>query len=125
MARRKGAKRTTDADLGPAPQQVALPAPERIVDAEDVIDIRPIHDVTTGKRKVLTLPADLCRRLGIREGTPLRIVEYEGRFEVTPMRLVPAIDDPAEALEALVARITPENIHGEFDTGPAVGQESW
>ena len=41
------------------------------------------------------------------------------------MRLVPAIDDPAEALEALVARITPENIHGEFDTGAAVGQESW
>jgi antitoxin component of MazEF toxin-antitoxin module len=125
MARRKGAKPIRVADSGPAPQQVAIPATERMVNTEDVVDIHPIHDVTTGKRKVLTLPADLCRRLGIREGTPLRIVEYEGRFEVTPMRLVPAIDNPAEGLEVLVAGITPENIHGEFDTGPAVGQESW
>ena len=29
------------------------------------------------------------------------------------------------ALDALVAGVTPENVHGEFDTGPAVGQESW
>jgi hypothetical protein len=115
MARRKGAKPIRVADSGPAPQQVAIPATERMVNTEDVVDIHPIHDVTT----------DLCRRLGIREGTPLRIVEYEGRFEVTPMRLVPAIDNPAEGLEVLVAGITPENIHGEFDTGPAVGQESW
>jgi antitoxin component of MazEF toxin-antitoxin module len=29
------------------------------------------------------------------------------------------------ALDALLAGVTPENVHGEFDTGPAVGQESW
>jgi hypothetical protein len=29
------------------------------------------------------------------------------------------------ALDAFVAGVTPENVHGEFDTGPAVGQESW
>lgn len=28
-------------------------------------------------------------------------------------------------LEELLAQITPENVHGETDWGPAVGGESW
>jgi antitoxin MazE len=106
------------------PGQAADPATE-LVPSEDVYDIRHVHDVTTGKRQVLTLPKELCRRLGIREGTPLRIVEHEGRFEVIPMRLVPASEDPAYALATLLAQVTPQNIHGEIDTGPPVGEEAW
>jgi antitoxin component of MazEF toxin-antitoxin module len=36
-----------------------------------------------------------------------------------------AKNDSKHALDALLAGVTPENVHGEFDTGPAVGQESW
>ncbi len=120
-----GRKHTRVADIGPAPELVAISDTEELVKTEDVVDIRPVHDVTTGKRKVLTLPADLCRRMGIKEGTPLRLVEYEGRFEVIPMQLVPAVDDRAEALAQLLSKVTRENIHGEIDTGPPVGRESW
>ena len=80
-------KRTRVATTGPDPDRTALPGTEELLNTADVVDVRHVHDVTMGKRKVLTLPADLCRRFGIGEGTPLRIIEYEGRFEVTPMRL--------------------------------------
>jgi antitoxin MazE len=119
----QGDKRPRVVPIGP--EHAAHPAPEELVKAEDVSEIHHIHDVTTGKRQVLTLPKDLCRRLGIREGTPLRIVEHQGRFEVIPMRLVPASEDTSKALATLLARVTPENIHGEIDTGPAVGGEAW
>jgi antitoxin MazE len=70
------------------------------------------------------LPADLCRRLGISEGTPLRLVEHD-HTSVIPMCLVPATEGTSVALDSLLVGATPENIHGEIDTGPAVGRESW
>jgi len=41
------------------------------------------------------------------------------------MRLVPVREDTSRALAALLGRVTPGNTHGEIDTGPAVGRESW
>ena len=38
---------------------------------------------------------------------------------------LPAVEDRTEALALLLAGVTPENIHGEVETGPSVGQESW
>jgi hypothetical protein len=31
----------------------------------------------------------------------------------------------AEPLDALLAQVTSENVHGEIDTGPSVGAEAW
>ena len=109
----------------PKPDGTVSPDDEKLVKTEDVIDERHVHDVTTGQRRVVVLPADLCRRLSISEGTPLRLVEHESHFEVIPMRLVPAMESTSYALDSLLAGVTPENIHGEVDTGPAVGRESW
>jgi antitoxin MazE len=119
----KGEKHTRVAEL--EPDGTAVPSTEELVDSADVVDIRHIHDVTTGQRRVVVLPADLCRRLGISEGTPLRLVEHDSHFEVIPMRLVPATEVTSIGLDSLLAGVTPENIHGEIDMGPAVGRESW
>ncbi len=119
----RGDKHTRVAEIGP--DGSALPSTEELVESGDVVDIRHIHDVTTGQRRVVVLPADLCRRLGISEGTPLRLVEHDSHFEVIPMRLVPATESTSYALDSLLAGVTPENIHGEIDMGPAVGRESW
>jgi antitoxin component of MazEF toxin-antitoxin module len=73
----------------------------------------------------VVLPADLCRRLGIGEGTPLRVIETAGRFEVIPMKLVPAMESHSDELAILLAGVAAENLHGETDTGPAVGRETW
>jgi antitoxin component of MazEF toxin-antitoxin module len=110
---------------GPDRDETERAATEELVTSDDVVDVRHIHDVMTGQRRVVVLPAELCRRLGISEGTPLRLVEHESHFEVIPMRLVPATEASSHALESLLAGVTPENLHGEFDTGPAVGRESW
>ena len=113
------------AETGSDPDRSGLHASEGLVNSGDVVDIRHIHDVTTGQRRVVVLPADLCRRLGISEGTPLRLVEHDSHFEVIPMRLVPATESASYLLDSLLAGVTPENIHGEIDMGPAVGRESW
>jgi antitoxin component of MazEF toxin-antitoxin module len=119
----RGEKHTRVAQIGP--DRTVVPTTEELVDSEDIFDVRHIHDVSTGQRRVVVLPSDLCRRLGIHEGTSPRIIEHESHFEVIPMRLVPATEDASPSLESLLAGVTPENIHGEFDTGPAVGQEAW
>ena len=119
----RGGKRARVAKIGT--DRTAFPATEELVNGADVVDVRHIHDVTTGRRRVVVLPADLCRRLGISEGTPLRLVEHESHFEVVPMRLVPATEGTSYELDTLLAGVTPENIHGEIDLGPAVGRESW
>ena len=36
-----------------------------------------------------------------------------------------AFEEEPPVLEALLAAVTPENLHGEVDTGPAVGNEVW
>jgi len=33
--------------------------------------------------------------------------------------------EPAFALEDLLAQVTEDNLHGEIETGPAVGREVW
>jgi antitoxin MazE len=119
----RGEKHTRMPKIGM--DRTALRAAEELVNSADAVDIRHTHDVTTGRRRVVVLPADLCRRLGISEGTPLRLVEHDSHFEVIPMRLVPATEGTSYELESLLAGVTPENIHGEIDMGPAVGRESW
>jgi antitoxin MazE len=43
----------------------------------------------------------------------------DGKLLVTPLR------PPAVTLEELLQGITPQNLHHEVDTGPAVGNEAW
>jgi antitoxin component of MazEF toxin-antitoxin module len=118
-------KQISGAAIGPAPDQNLLEGREEPVESIEDANIRHVYDLTTGRRRVVVLPADMCRRLGISEGTPLRVVEHEGRFEVIPMRLVPATEDHTQALADLLAGVTALCLHRETGTGPAVGQESW
>ena len=39
--------------------------------------------------------------------------------------MVEPVVEPGPTLEQLLAGITEQNLHGEFDTGPAVGKETW
>ena len=108
-----------------AAERPAATAAEGPAHGGDIDDRQHVHDIKTGQRRVVVLPSDLCQRLAIDEGTPLRLIEHDGYFEVIPMRLVAAHDDSARALDALLDRVTTENLHTEVETGPAVGRESW
>lgn len=95
-----------------------------LVRTADVFDLKPTHVVPTGQRGTLTLPQEMRRDLGIEEGTPLEITLEDGRLSIRPLSRNSS-GGPSAELVNLVARITPENRHGEVSTGDAVGKESW
>jgi antitoxin MazE len=43
----------------------------------------------------------------------------EGTLRITPL------ERPPITLESLLQQVTPQNLHHEVDTGPAVGVEVW
>ncbi len=51
------------------------------------------------KRGVVTLPADLRERYGIREGDTFRLLELDGLFVLTPM--APMVPELAREIERL------------------------
>ncbi len=53
--------------------------------------------VQVRKRGVLTLPAELRQKYGIREGDTFRLVDLDGIFVLTPM--VPMVPDLAREIE--------------------------
>lgn len=53
------------------------------------------------------------------EDSPVEMTVRNGKLVVVP------IAEPEFTLEDLVSRITPQNRHGETDTGRPVGNEIW
>jgi antitoxin MazE len=72
-----------------------------------------------GNSLALRIPKALAVEAGISEGSRVEI-ELEG--EKLSVRAVPA---EAYSLTDLLAGVTPENRHGEIETGGPVGREVW
>ena len=75
------------------------------------------HVKKWGNSLAVRLPAYLSRELGLTEHDRVSVTRDGNALRIEKM----TIDDPT--LEELLARVTPENIHPETDTGPAVGKE--
>ena len=77
-----------------------------------------VQVVKWGNSQAVRLPKDVLQRAHLREGDELTISAEAGRIalESTALEIT---------LENLVARITPQNIHGEQDWGKRVGNEVW
>jgi len=67
----------------------------------------------------LRIPKALAADVQVAEGTRVEMNVENGRLIVAPQR------EERCSIEDLVARITPENLHGESDTGSPVGREVW
>lgn len=77
------------------------------------------HIKKWGNSLAVRIPASLSVELGLREND-----EVEIRRDGDALKIEKAeIDDPT--LDELLAGITPDNIHEEFEWGPAVGKEIW
>jgi antitoxin MazE len=72
-----------------------------------------------GNSLALRIPKSFAVEMAIRQGAEVDLTLEEGRLVVTPL---PHAGYP---LDALLARVTPDNIHREIDTGRAVGDEVW
>ena len=72
-----------------------------------------------GNSLALRIPKSFAEEVGIDRDAPVDVSIDNGRLIIEPIP-VSVLD-----LEQLLSQITPENIHHEIDTGPAVGNEIW
>jgi antitoxin MazE len=72
-----------------------------------------------GNSLALRIPKAFASEAGLTEDAPVDITFVDGKLVIAP------VVQPPYSLEALLAGITDENIHGEVDFGPPVGKEEW
>jgi antitoxin MazE len=72
-----------------------------------------------GNSLALRIPRPFAEDADVRAGTLLDLCVSEGRLVAAPIRRRPA------SLKQLLTKVTKRNLHGEVDSGPPVGRESW
>jgi antitoxin MazE len=71
-----------------------------------------------GNSLALRIPKSFAAELHLEQGLLVDVSLLDGKLLVTPLR------PPAVTLEKLLEGITPQNLHHEVATGPAVGSEA-
>lgn len=72
-----------------------------------------------GNSLALRIPKLLAVEMGLEPNSPVELSLVDGKLVITP------VVEPALSLEHLLAQVTEDNLHGEIDTGPAMGSEVW
>lgn len=72
-----------------------------------------------GNSLALRIPKSFAREVGLQEDSPVELSLVKGKLIVRPVK------EESPTLEELLRSVTDDNLHGEWDTGPAVGKEVW
>ena len=72
-----------------------------------------------GNSLALRIPKSFATEVGLQSESPVEVSLADGKLVITP------VAKPELNLKQLLAKVTPENIHHEVDTGPATGNEPW
>ncbi len=72
-----------------------------------------------GNSLALRIPKSFAAEIGLAENLAVDLSVAEGCLVVQPQ------PEQSLRLEDLLRAITDENLHGEWETGPAVGKEIW
>jgi len=72
-----------------------------------------------GNSASVRIPAAVLEAAKLQVEAAVDIREEGGRI------IIEAIQPAPYDLDALIADITPSNLHGEVDFGPSVGKEAW
>ncbi len=70
-----------------------------------------------GNSASVRIPAAVMRAANLKLDAAVDVREEDGRIIIEPLC------DERGDLDALLARITPQNLHGESDFGPRAGRE--
>ncbi len=70
-----------------------------------------------GNSLALRIPKPLATQVGLEANTPVRLLLRGEELVIAPVTL------PSLKLDDLLAQMTEHNLHGEVDSGPAVGRE--
>ena len=72
-----------------------------------------------GNSLALRIPKPFATEIGLQRNSPVEVSLVNGRLVIVP------VIEPALTLEHLLAQVTEGNLHGEVETGPAIGKEVW
>ena len=72
-----------------------------------------------GNSLALRIPKSFAVEIGLSENLAVDLCVADGRLVVQPHCEKPL------CLADLLSGVTAENVHGEWETGPAVGREVW
>jgi antitoxin MazE len=72
-----------------------------------------------GNSLAVRIPQNLAKEIHLAEGTEIDLGVVDGTLVIKPR------NRKRYSLDELIERITPENLHGEIDSGIAVGNEVW
>ena len=72
-----------------------------------------------GNSLALRIPKPFAEEVEVEEGTIVDLCVADGKLVATPTK------KKRVTLNQLLAKVTESNLHGEVDTGPSVGKESW
>ena len=72
-----------------------------------------------GNTLVLRIPKSFATEAELREDTPVELSLVKGTLKIRALPPLPL------TLDDLLRGVTDQNLHGEWATGPAVGQEIW
>lgn len=72
-----------------------------------------------GNSLALRIPKSFAVESKIKQGSTVEVSLESGKIIVFPLA------EPEFSLDELLAEVTPENLHGENDTGVSVGKEIW
>ncbi len=72
-----------------------------------------------GNSLAVRIPKSFAIEARLTENTPIELSLVDGKVIVQP------IAQPQPTLDELLRGVTDENLHDEWDTGPAVGKEVW
>jgi antitoxin MazE len=70
-----------------------------------------------GNSLALRIPKPLATQVGLEANTPVRLLLRGEELVIVP------VTPPSLKLDDLLAQMTEHNLHGEVDSGPAVGRE--
>ncbi|MBI5879788.1 MAG: AbrB/MazE/SpoVT family DNA-binding domain-containing protein [Chloroflexi bacterium] len=72
-----------------------------------------------GNSLACRIPKAFAVEAGLKDDSAVSVSVIKGKLVIEPLV------EPEVTLKQLLARITPENLHGATDTGDAIGREIW
>ncbi len=72
-----------------------------------------------GNSLAIRIPQNIAREIDITESSEVEFSVKDGSLTIKPIKR------KRYSLLELVGQITPDNVHGEIDTGEAMGKEVW
>jgi len=77
------------------------------------------HIQKWGNSLALRIPKSFANEVGLEQDSPVEVSLEDGKL------VIAAATKPKLTLRRLLAQVTKDNRHAEFDTGTAIGSEVW